>query len=45
MQLVNRESIKYLMEIASISPSKDKGQNFLVEPEICEKIVKLAKIT
>lgn len=45
MQLVNKESIKYLMEIASISPSKDKGQNFLVEPEICEKIVKLAKIT
>ena len=45
MQQVDRSSIKYLMEIASISPSKDKGQNFLVEPLICEKIVKLAKIS
>ena len=44
MQLVNRESIKYLMEIASINPTKDKGQNFLVEPNICENIVNLAKI-
>jgi len=44
MQLVNKESIKYLMEIASINPTKDKGQNFLVEPNICENIVNLAKI-
>ena len=44
MQLVSRESVKYLMEIASINPSKEKGQNFLVEPEICAKIVNLAKI-
>lgn len=44
MKLVNRESVKCLMEIASINPSKEKGQNFLVEPEICAKIVNLAKI-
>ncbi len=44
MQLVDRGSIKYLMEIAQINPSKDKGQNFLVEPEICKNIVNLLKI-
>ncbi len=43
MQIVNRESVKYLMEIASINPSKDKGQNFLVVPEICKNIVDLLK--
>lgn len=44
MQQVNRESVKYLMEIANINPSKDKGQNFLVETKICDNIVNLAKI-
>ena len=31
------------MEIASINPSKDKGQNFLVDVEISKKIVNLLK--
>ena len=44
MQIVDRSSVKYLMEIANINPSKDKGQNFLVDPNICENIVNLAKI-
>lgn len=43
MQLVDRSSVKYLMEIASINPSKDKGQNFLVDVEISKKIVNLLK--
>ena len=44
MQIVDRTSVKYLMEIASINPSKDKGQNFLVDTKISENIVNLAKI-
>ena len=44
MQQVNRENIKYILEAANITPSKEKGQNFLVEPKICENIVNLAKI-
>ena len=44
MQQVNRDSVKYLMEIAGIVPSKDKGQNFLVDPNIAEIIVNLLKI-
>ena len=44
MQQVDRSNVKYLMEIANINPSKDKGQNFLVDTEICEKIAKLANI-
>lgn len=43
MQEVNRDSIKYLMEIANINPTKDKGQNFLVNPEICKNIIDLLK--
>ena len=43
MQLVDRSSVKYLMEIANINPSKDKGQNFLVDVEISKKIVNLLK--
>ena len=44
MQQVDRSNVKYLMEIANISPTKDKGQNFLVDTKICENIVNLAKI-
>ena len=43
MQLVDRSSVKYLMEIANINPTKDKGQNFLVDVEISKKIVNLLK--
>ena len=43
MQQINRESVKYLMEIANINPSKEKGQNFLVDTKISEKIVNLLK--
>lgn len=45
MQQVNRENIKYLMEMALVNPTKDKGQNFLVDTNVQEKIVNLAKIT
>ena len=43
MHLVDKESIKDLMEAAFISPSKDKGQNFLIDFERCKKIVNLLK--
>ena len=43
MQQVDRSSVKYLMEIANINPTKDKGQNFLVDVEISKKIVNLLK--
>lgn len=45
MQQVNRENIKYLMEMANVNPSKDKGQNFLVDTNIQEKIVNLTNIS
>lgn len=41
MHLVDRESVKDLMAAAFIEPSKDKGQNFLVDVEKCKNIVKL----
>ena len=43
MHLVNRESVKDLMDVAFIEPSKDKGQNFLVDVERCKNIVNLLK--
>lgn len=43
MHLVDKYSIKDLMDAAFISPSKDKGQNFLVDVEKCKNIVKLLK--
>lgn len=43
MHLVDRSSIKDLMDAACVSPSKDKGQNFLVEVEKCKNIVELLK--
>ncbi|MCR4879785.1 MAG: 16S rRNA (adenine(1518)-N(6)/adenine(1519)-N(6))-dimethyltransferase RsmA [Bacilli bacterium] len=43
MQQVDRGSVKFLMEIANINPSKDKGQNFLVDTKTCENIVNLLK--
>ena len=43
MQKVDRDGIKYLMELANINPSKNKGQNFLVDAKISENIVNLLK--
>ena len=37
---INRSNIFEIVNKASLKPDKDYGQNFLVEPEISEKIVK-----
>ena len=36
---INRSNIFEIVNKADLKPDKDYGQNFLVEPEICEKIV------
>ena len=43
MHLVNKESIKDLMDAAFIEPTKDKGQNFLIDVEKAKNIVNLLK--
>lgn len=41
---INRNSIQKIMSEYFVKPDKDYGQNFLVEPEICKKIVSLLEI-
>ena len=41
---INRQSITKIMGEYYVQPDKDYGQNFLVEPEICNKIVSLLDI-
>ena len=36
---INRSNINEIVTKASLRPDKDYGQNFLVEPSICERIV------
>ena len=36
---INRNNIFEIVNKADLKPDKDYGQNFLVEPQICEKIV------
>ena len=36
---INRSNIFEIVNKADLKPDKDYGQNFLVEPEICQKIV------
>ena len=36
---INRSNVFEIVNKADLRPDKDYGQNFLVEPEICEKIV------
>ena len=36
---INRSNINEIVTKASLRPDKDYGQNFLVEPSICDKIV------
>ena len=35
---INKTNIFELMNITGIKPSKDFGQNFLIEPTVCKKI-------
>jgi len=42
---INRSNINEIVTKASLRPDKDYGQNFLVEPNICEKIVSALSIT
>lgn len=41
---INRNNISKIMAEYYVQPDKDYGQNFLVEPEICQKIVSLLDI-
>jgi len=41
---INKENIASLLSIVNAKPTKDLGQNFLVEPTICEKIVEECQI-
>ena len=41
---INRNNINKIMMEYYVKPDKDYGQNFLVEPSICEKIVDLLEI-
>ena len=41
---INRSNINEIVSKASLNPDKDYGQNFLVEPSICEKIVNALSI-
>ena len=36
---INRSNISEIVNKADLKPDKDYGQNFLVEPQICERIV------
>ena len=36
---INRSNVFEIVEKASLKPDKDYGQNFLVEPQLCERIV------
>ena len=41
---INRSNIFNLLKNCDIHPSKDFGQNFLVDPKICQKIVESLNI-
>ena len=43
MHLVDKDSIRDLMDAAFIEPTKDKGQNFLIDVEKAKNIVNLLK--
>ena len=36
---INRSNVFEIVDKASLKPDKDYGQNFLVEPEICKRII------
>ena len=36
---INRSNINEIINKASLRPDKDYGQNFLIEPSICQKII------
>ena len=41
---INRDNVKELLSMLNVAPTKDLGQNFLVEPDVCEKIVSFCDI-
>ena len=42
---INRSNIFDIVNKCDLKPDKDYGQNFLVEPSICERIVKALELT
>ena len=41
---INRSNIFEIVNKADLKPDKDYGQNFLVEPQVCERIVNALNI-
>ena len=44
-KLFNIDYLKHLCQKFSLSPSKDYGQNYLINPEVIEEIIGVAKVT
>ena len=42
---INRSNINELVNKCNVRPDKDYGQNFLIEPQICERIVNALNIS
>ena len=42
--VINRNNVIDIVEKAGLKPDKDYGQNYLLEPTICENIINLLDI-
>ena len=42
--VINRSNVFEIASKADLKPDKDYGQNFLIEPQVCEKIVEALKV-
>ena len=42
---INRKNVMGIIEKSGLRPDKDYGQNFLLEPDVCKKIVDLLEIS
>ena len=42
---INRKNVMEIIEKSGLKPDKDYGQNFLLEPDVCKKIVDLLEIS
>ena len=42
---INRKNVMEIIEKSGLRPDKDYGQNFLLEPDVCKKIIDLLEIS
>ena len=42
---INRKNVMEIIEKSGLKPDKDYGQNFLLEPDVCKKIIDLLEIS